>query len=426
MLEAEPNWRVRQLFRLLLAYGLVTFALAATAAVVNPTAPRTARATLLVPADHPTIQDAVNAAVDGDTILVSPGTYGSVAIDGKNLTLASEFHATGEPSAISETVIDGADGGAALAISDTDATTSIIGFTIQNADDGVLTRNAHFQFLNNVVRLTKDGIDYESSRGGTSGGVVRDSIFEDNTDDGIDLDDAVEVVIEDSIVRNNGNDGIEIRLHPHTGPTLDVVVRRNELHGNDNDGIQLIGYPARSDRNFVIEQNLIHDNGDAGIGLMDNAETDEDFRGAPLSDPIRVANNTFDNNAWAHTGGANTTFVNNAVLNSVAGGLKNLTGTSSVSYSGFWQNTLDTDNVNLGPGLVFADPRMSSDYTLTSTSPYVDAGDPTCSAANDTICDIGRFEFEPAAAAPGDAPVPADRSASADEGAAAVVGVPGP
>lgn len=264
----------------------------------------------------------MDAAADGDTVLVAPGTYGPATINAKSLTLASEFHTTGAPSAIAATVIDGGGAAAALTLRDTDTTTRIIGFTIQNADDGVRTDDAHFQFLNNVVQLTTDGIDYESSSSGTTGGLVRDSIFENNSDDGIDLDDSVDIVIEDAVMRHNGNDGIEIRLHGYSGPTLNVVLRRNEFYGNDNDGIQLIGYPEPSDRNFVIERNLIHDNGDAGIGLMDNAQTREDFRGAPLPDPILVANNTFDNNAWAVTGGANLTFVNNAVLNSVIGGLK--------------------------------------------------------------------------------------------------------
>ena len=376
----------------LLGLVLVVAALLAAALLQRTIEPSSSSGVLLVPAQHLTIQDAVDAATDGDTVLVSPGTYGSVVIDGKDITLASRYHTTGDDGDIATTVIDGGGSGRAVLLRDTTDATRIIGFTIQNADDGVLTRNARFQFLNNRVTDTQDGIDYESSGGGRSGGLVRDSVFEDNSDDGIDLDNSVDVIIEDSILRNNGNDGIEIRLHGNSAPTLDVVIRRNAIHGNDGDGIQLIGYPDASDRNFVIERNLIYDNGQAGIGLMDDAETDEDYRGAPLPDPILVRNNTFDNNTWAFTGGANTTFVNNAVLNSSVGGVKNLTGSSLASYSGFWQNGADLENVTTGAGLVFQAPAMSPNFTLMAGSPYINAGDPTCMASG-TVCDIGRFEY---------------------------------
>ena len=57
-------------------------------------------ATVHVPADHPTIQSAIDAAASGDTVLVAPGTYYE-AIDfrGKLITLTSEHGA-------SATVID--------------------------------------------------------------------------------------------------------------------------------------------------------------------------------------------------------------------------------------------------------------------------------------------------------------------------------
>lgn len=46
--------------------------------------------TIHVPADHPTIQAAINAAANGDTILVAPGAYNEAIIfNGKALTLES-------------------------------------------------------------------------------------------------------------------------------------------------------------------------------------------------------------------------------------------------------------------------------------------------------------------------------------------------
>ena len=90
-------------------------------------------AQLLVPVDYLTIQQAVDAAVDGDEILIAPGVYqgagGSVPVVdllGKSLTL----RATGS---VDETIIDG--GGSGIGISQTGqaATVWIEGITVRIA-----------------------------------------------------------------------------------------------------------------------------------------------------------------------------------------------------------------------------------------------------------------------------------------------------
>ena len=49
-----------------------------------------AQNTLRVPADQPTIQAAINAATNGDTVLVSPGTYyENINFNGKAITVVS-------------------------------------------------------------------------------------------------------------------------------------------------------------------------------------------------------------------------------------------------------------------------------------------------------------------------------------------------
>ncbi|NIT99159.1 MAG: hypothetical protein GWM91_28805, partial [Actinobacteria bacterium] len=176
-----------------------------------------------------------------------------------------------------------------------------MGLTLQNADDGI-TANSRFHLVRSVVRWTTDGIDYE--RG--SGGSVRYCLFEENTDDGIDPDQDVDVVIEHNVIRNNGGDGIEIRLQPYSGPTLDYVIRHNLIYGNQEDGIQLIDYDVLTDRRFEIGYNAIYDNVQAGIGMMSGANTRENYEGASIEERIVIVGNTFARNNHGLTGGDNT------------------------------------------------------------------------------------------------------------------------
>ena len=50
-----------------------------------------AQTTIRVPLDYPTIQSAINASANGDTVLVAPGTYAeNINFSGKAITVTSE------------------------------------------------------------------------------------------------------------------------------------------------------------------------------------------------------------------------------------------------------------------------------------------------------------------------------------------------
>ena len=63
--------------------------------------------TINIPADYSTIQEGINASVDGDTVLVADGTYYENLIIDKDITLGSHFIINGNYSHRDATIIDG-------------------------------------------------------------------------------------------------------------------------------------------------------------------------------------------------------------------------------------------------------------------------------------------------------------------------------
>jgi len=345
--------------------------------------------TIRVPQDHLTIQAGIDAAQNGDLVIVSPDTYPeALNISGKTITLASLFYTTHEEYYINQTIIDGGSQAAITFTGSSDIATKIIGFSIRNGSDGIYT-NGKIDILNNRFTNNGDAIDYEGG-----GGICRDNHFENNSDDAIDLDGATAAIIENNIIRNNGDDGIEVRLHDYTGPMLDIIIRGNLISGNGEDGIQLIDYPGLSDRFFIIERNLIEANLMAGIGLMDGGITIEDYRAASVPERIHLFNNTFSGNDHGLSGGDNLIALNNLFVNSTNIGIKGVDGSSITAYNLFWNNGIDIQSSNIDPGsTLFSDPLLDLNHHLTFGSPAIDAGTAFFEWGGETVLDLPGSAF---------------------------------
>jgi hypothetical protein len=115
-----------------------------------------------VPADIDSIQGGIDLAVDGDTVLVQPGTYyENINFNGKNIVVGSLTLITGNTSYISQTVIDADSSGSVVTFENgEDSTTIFYGFTLTNGNGGtvgggILITNSGPVISNLIIRDSK-------------------------------------------------------------------------------------------------------------------------------------------------------------------------------------------------------------------------------------------------------------------------------
>jgi predicted outer membrane repeat protein len=111
---------------------IIVLVLFSAALVMSPVS----AATIRVPADQPTIQAGIDAAVSGDSVVVAPGTYSGPG--NRDLRIGIALTVLGEAGA-KQTIIDVAGGAASLAgrgfhLQGAPAGTLIEGFTVENGD----------------------------------------------------------------------------------------------------------------------------------------------------------------------------------------------------------------------------------------------------------------------------------------------------
>ncbi len=202
--------------------------LACLPALVLLAAPAAALGTgnvLKVPQDFGTIQAAVDAAADGDTIEIGGGTYlETVVVDGfTSLTLRAK----------GKVVIDSDAGAAALTLSNcTDCVVEKV-----RAEDGP----GH-----GILVVASAGCSLEKCR------------VEDVAGDGIRVEDSTGVTLEKCTVRRPGADGIVLNEGAGALPT-DCLLTGNKVFDAGDDGLDFNGTDC------VLEKNLVHEPVEDGL-----------------------------------------------------------------------------------------------------------------------------------------------------------------
>ena len=164
-------------------------------------------ATIYVPADQPTIQAGIDAAVNGDTVLVADGTY--TGVGNKNIEFRGKSIVCRSESGPEYTIIDGENDGRAFSLHEGEDTTSVIeGFTIRNCrvsgmshGGGINANGASPTIKNNIV------YDCYAGRGGgilcenNTAPIILNNTVMYNVGGGIQ---AIAGTIRNNISRDNG------------------------------------------------------------------------------------------------------------------------------------------------------------------------------------------------------------------------------
>jgi hypothetical protein len=322
--------------------------------------------TLLVPSEYPSIQSAISASQDGDTVLVSPGEYGGpISFLGKNIVVMS---AGGPGNTLIRTFMDfhcvSFTGGE-------DSTAVLQGFTIRN------------QISDGPSSGTKDIVDHGGGIYITnSSPTIQNNIIKDclaGSGAGLYLQHSSMFMTDCTVYNNDAwayGGGFFIGSSDGNDPPciIDCTITNNEAQ--DGGGLYIWGDTAVVINNNISDNYSDHNGGGIGISgtnvlLCSNYISRNDggsgggvFIGSGI--PTLIGNLIVENTA-GHGGGiyeasgSTLNIVNNTIAiniaNGLGGGIASADDTLYIDNSILWGNS-----GSLGSQILMAEAHVSIEY----------------------------------------------------------------
>lgn len=356
-------------------------------------------AILHVPADQASIQGAINAAANGDTVLIAPGTYfENIDFLGKAITVTSE-----QGPAV--TIIDGGSSGPVVTFAASETVQSVLsGLTLQHGQGtsaagynggGVHIQNASPTISGNVIKnntagsngggisvqsgspvITNNTISNNSQIPGWSGG-VGGGLYISGT--------GAALVIGNTIANNQETQGSGGGIGINAASP---VIQKNVIRGNSAYSQGGAIYVINNSSASVVENLIVNNTGATGGGVYWLVPSG----GGPPS----LVSNTFSGNSASTQGsavyasgfGSSARLINNIILSSAGASAlycdvtysqtppivraNDVFASAGQAYAGSC-NVLNGTNGNIS-----ADPKFrnasADDYHLLSGSPVIDTG----------------------------------------------------